>query len=60
MKYVLKTLRICYASLMMDKPHDVLLPVLQRKYQVLGLRVPMFYQDRRIGGQERETNLRLV
>lgn len=60
MKYVLKTLRICYASLMMDKPHDVLLPVLQRKYQVLGLRVPMFYQDKRIGGQERETNLRLV
>lgn len=59
MKYVLKTLRLCHAALMMDKPHDILLPYLQRKYKVLGLRSPMFYQDRRIGGQENETNFSL-
>lgn len=56
-KYVLKTLKYSLGALMINKPHDVLLPIIQKKYKVYGLNIPVFYQDKTIGGQERETRV---
>jgi len=41
-----------------DTPHDLYLAVLQQEFPVYALKNPIFYQDKRLGGQEQETLLR--
>lgn len=58
--YVFNSILKCLKGLFNNRPHDVLLPKLQEKYNVLGMKNPIFYQDEKIGGQERETNIKVV
>jgi len=55
--YMVETLKICIMAISMNKPHDIYLPKLQKKYLVLGQKYPWFYQLGRIGGQEYGTNI---
>jgi hypothetical protein len=55
--YMIETLKICIMAVSMNKPHDIYLPKLQKKYFVLGQKQPWFYQLERLGGQERGTNI---
>ena len=55
--YMVETLKICIMAISMNKPHDIYLPKLQKKYLVLGQKNPWFYQLGRIGGQEVGTNI---
>ena len=55
--YMVETLKICIMAVSMNKPHDIYLPKLQKKYIVLGQKYPRFYQLGRLGGQERGTNI---
>jgi len=55
--YMVETLKICIMAISMNKPHDIYLPKLQKKYLVLGQKFPWFYQLGRIGGQEFGTNI---
>ncbi len=55
--YMLETLKICIMAISMNKPHDIYLPKLQKKYLVLGQKFPWFYQLGKIGGQEEGTNI---
>ena len=55
--YMVETLKICIMAISMNKPHDIYLPKLQKKYLVLGQKFPWFYQLGRIGGQEYGTNI---
>jgi len=55
--YMVETLKICIMAIIMNKPHDIYLPKLQKKYLVLGQKYPWFYQLGRIGGQEYGTNI---
>jgi hypothetical protein len=55
--YMVETLKICIMAISMNKPHDIFLPKLQKKYLVLGQKFPWFYQLGRIGGQEGGTNI---
>jgi len=56
-QYMVETLKICILAISMNKPHDIYLPKLQKKYLVLGQKYPWFYQLGKIGGQETGTNL---
>jgi len=56
-QYMVETLKICILAISMNKPHDIYLPKLQKKYLVLGQKHPWFYQLGKIGGQEIGTNL---
>jgi len=55
--YMMETLKICIMAVSMNKPHDIYLPKLQKKYLVLGQKNPWFYQLARLGGQETGTNI---
>jgi hypothetical protein len=55
--YMVETLKICIMAVSMNKPHDIYLPKLQKKYLVLGQKYPWFYQLGRLGGQESGTNI---
>jgi hypothetical protein len=55
--YMVETLKICIMAVSMNKPHDIYLPKLQKKYLVLGQKYPWFYQLARLGGQETGTNI---
>ena len=55
--YMVETLKICIMAVSMNKPHDIYLPKLQKKYLVLGQKYPWFYQLGKIGGQEEGTNI---
>ena len=55
--YMVETLKICIMAVSMNKPHDIYLPKLQKKYLVLGQKYPWFYQLGRLGGQETGTNI---
>lgn len=55
--YMIETLKICIMAVSMNKPHDIYLPKLQKKYLVLGQKNPWFYQLGKIGGQEYGTNI---
>ena len=55
--YMVETLKICIMAVSMNKPHDIYLPKLQKKYLVLGQKFPWFYQLGKIGGQEYGTNI---
>lgn len=56
-RYMEETLKICILAVSENKPHDIYLPKLQKKYLVLGQKYPWFYQLGRIGGQEMGTNI---
>ena len=56
-QYMVETLKMCIFAVSMNKPHDIYLPKLQKKYLVLGQKYPWFYQLGRLGGQERGTNI---
>jgi hypothetical protein len=56
-QYMVETLKMCIMAVSMNKPHDIYLPKLQKKYLVLGQKYPWFYQLGRLGGQERGTNI---
>ena len=56
-QYMVETLKICIMAISMNKPHDIYLPKLQKKYLVLGQKHPWFYQLGKIGGQETGTNI---
>ena len=55
--YMVETLKICIMAVSINKPHDIYLPKLQKKYLVLGQKYPWFYQLGRLGGQESGTNI---
>ncbi len=55
--YMVETLKICIMAVSMNKPHDIYLPKLQKKYIVLGQKYPWFYQLGKLGGQETGTNI---
>ena len=56
-QYMVETLKICILAISMNKPHDIYLHKLQKKYLVLGQKYPWFYQLGKIGGQETGTNV---
>lgn len=56
-QYMVETLKICIMAVSMNKPHDIYLHKLQKKYLVLGQKYPWFYQSGKIGGQETGTNV---
>ncbi len=56
-QYMVETLKMCIMAVSMNKPHDIYLPKLQKKYLVLGQKYPWFYQLGKLGGQERGTNI---
>jgi len=56
-QYMVETLKVCILAISMNKPHDIYLPKLQKKYLVLGQKHPWFYQLSKIGGQEIGTNV---
>ena len=56
-QYMVETLKICIMAVSMNKPHDIYLHKLQKKYLVLGQKYPWFYQLGKIGGQETGTNV---
>jgi hypothetical protein len=55
--YMMETLKICILAISMNKPHDIYLHKLQKKYLVFGQKYPWFYQLGKIGGQETGTNI---
>lgn len=58
-EYVIKTLKYIIIAIELSKPHDILLPNILKKYFVLGLKKPWFYQSHLLGGQEKDTNIKI-
>ena len=56
-EYVVKTLKICILAIGLNKPHDIFLPSLIKRHNVIGLKNCWFYQNAKIGGQERATKI---
>ena len=56
-QYMVETLKVCIMAVSENKPHDIYLHKLQKKYLVLGQKYPWFYQSGKIGGQETGTNV---
>jgi hypothetical protein len=56
-QYMVETLKICILAVSENKPHDIYLHKIQKKYLVLGQKYPWFYQLGKIGGQENGTNI---
>jgi len=56
-QYMVETLKICILAASENKPHDIYLPKLQKKYLVLGQKYPTFYQYGKLGGQENGTKI---
>ena len=56
-KYIRKSIMTCVMALMKNRPHDIYLPRMQSKYEVYGTYKPVFFQNIKLGGQERYTNI---
>ena len=56
-QYMVETLKVCILAVSQNKPHDIYLHKLQKKFIVLGQKYPWFYQSSKIGGQETGTNV---
>jgi hypothetical protein len=55
--YAIETTKLCITAIFFNKPHDIYLYKLFKKYNVLGIRSPWFYQDKEYDGQERHTRI---
>jgi hypothetical protein len=55
--YAIETTKLCITAIFMNKPHDIYLYKLFKKYNVLGIRSPWFYQDLKYHGQEKYTRI---
>ncbi len=55
--YAIETTKLCITAIFMNKPHDIYLYKLFKKYNVLGIRSPWFYQDAQYNGQEKYTRI---
>jgi len=58
-EYAMEMLRVCAYAVDVNRPHDIYFSNMMKKYVVLGMRRPWFYQLATIGGQERATKLDL-
>lgn len=58
-EYAIETVKLCITAICMNKPHDVYLCKLFKKYNVLGIRNPLFYQDKEYNGQEKYTRINI-
>ena len=57
--YAIETIKICILAICRNKPHDIYLQHLYKKYNVLGIRWPWFYQDSEYNGQEKHTRIQV-
>ncbi len=55
--YAIETTKLCITAIYMNKPHDIYLYKLFKKYNVIGIRSPWFYQDKEYNGQEKYTRI---
>lgn len=55
--YAVETTKLCITAIFLNKPHDIYLYKLFKKYNVLGIRSPWFYQDAQYNGQEKNTRI---
>jgi len=55
--YAIETTKLCITAIFLNKPHDIYLYKLFKKYNVLGIRSPWFYQDAKYNGQEKNTRI---
>lgn len=55
--YAIETTKYCIMAIHQNKPHDIYLQNLYKKYNVLGIRSPWFYQDVKYNGQEKHTRI---
>ena len=55
--YAIETTKLCIMAISLNKPHDIYLYKLFKKYNVLGIRSPWFYQDAQYNGQEKYTRI---
>ena len=55
--YAVETTKLCITAIFLNKPHDIYLYKLFKKYNVLGIRSPWFYQDAEYNGQEKNTRI---
>ena len=55
--YAVETTKLCITAIFLNKPHDIYLYKLFKKYNVLGIRSPWFYQDAKYNGQEKNTRI---
>ena len=56
-EYAIETTKLCIIAICINKPHDIDIYKLFKKYNVLGIRSPWFYQDKEYNGQERHTRI---
>ena len=56
-EYAIETTKYCIMAIYQNKPHDIYLQSLYKKYNVLGIRAPWFYQDVKYHGQEKYTRI---
>ena len=55
--YAIETTKLCIMAISLNRPHDIYLYKLFKKYNVLGIRSPWFYQDAQYNGQEKYTRI---
>ena len=55
--YAIETTKLCIMAISLNRPHDIYLHKLFKKYNVLGIRSPWFYQDEQYNGQEKYTRI---
>lgn len=56
-EYAIETTKLCIMAICMNRPHDIYLQTLYKKYNVLGIRSPWFYQDAKYNGQEKYSKI---
>lgn len=56
-KYMISAVKNCLQAYLKSKPHDIYFPRQQKKYNIYGLTRPIFFQSRKLGGQEKFTNV---
>jgi hypothetical protein len=56
-EYAIETTKLCITAIFLNRPHDIYLYKLFKKYNVIGLRSPWFYQDIHYNGQEKYTRI---
>lgn len=59
-EYAIETIKYCITAICKNTPHDILTAKLMKKYNVLGLRKPWFYQDSNFNGQEKHTKITII
>lgn len=59
-EYAVKTLKYCIMAVSQSKPHDIYLVELMKTGYALALKNPWFYQSAHLGGQENDTNFKLI